>query len=173
VIPTRLEQHLKQTGVAYTPVVHVPARSAQYAAAVMHIAGKEMAKTVVLRSGSKILLAVLPASYHVNLAEMSKATGTPVKIVDEPECYTLFPDCQPGAVPPFGELYGYPVYLDESLAEDPEIIFNAGTLSDAVRMGNADFVHLTKPRVCSFAEKGETTTRAAAAAKSIDEGGEA
>ncbi len=170
-IPGRMEQHLKKAGVAYTPVVHVPARSAQYAAAMMHIAGKQMAKTVVLRSDSQILLAVLPASYHVNLAKLSKAAGKPVTIVDEPECYILFPDCQPGAVPPFGEIYGYPVYLDESLAEDPEIVFNAGTLSDAIRMGNADFVHLTKPRVCAFADKGEASARVRAA-KAFDDGGE-
>jgi prolyl-tRNA editing enzyme YbaK/EbsC (Cys-tRNA(Pro) deacylase) len=63
-------------------------------------------------------------------------------------------DCQPDAVPPFGELYGLPVYLEETLADAPEIIFSAGTLSDGIRMGNADFVHLVKPRICSFAERG-------------------
>jgi len=82
-----------------------------------------------------------------------------VELVDERECHKLFPDCQPGSVPPFGELYGLPVYLDEALAEDPEIIFSAGTLSDGIRMGNADFVHLVKPRICSFAEEGEVMTK--------------
>lgn len=172
-ISARLKQHLQEAGISYVPVTHAPARSAQYAASVMHVAGKEMAKTVVLRSGSQVLLAVLPASYHVNLSRFAKVIGKDVKLVDEPECYTLFPDCQPGAVPPFGELYGLPVYLDETLAEDPEIIFSAGTLSDAVRMGNADFVHLVKPRVCSFAEKGEGTTRPIRGAESFEEGGEA
>jgi len=112
-----------------------------------------------LRSGEQVLLAVLPASYHVNLRSLGKVIGSPVELLDERECYKLFPDCQPGAVPPFGELYGLPVYLDEALAEDPEIIFSAGTLSDAIRMGNADFVHLVKPRICSFAEKGEAMSR--------------
>jgi Ala-tRNA(Pro) deacylase len=171
-ISERLKQHLQQAGVSYIPVMHIPARSAQYAASVMHVAGSEMAKTVVLRAGSRVFLAVLPASCHVNLTKLSAVIGSPLTLVDEAECYTLFPDCQPGAVPPFGELYGIPVYLDESLAEDPEITFSAGSLSDAVRMGNADFVHLVKPQIISFAEKGEIASRANRAAKSFDEGGE-
>jgi prolyl-tRNA editing enzyme YbaK/EbsC (Cys-tRNA(Pro) deacylase) len=67
---------------------------------------------------------------------------------------SVAPDCQQGAVPPFGELYGLSVYLDEALAEDPEIIFSSGTLSDGIDMGNADFVRLVKPRIRSFAERG-------------------
>ena len=156
-IPPRLKEHLQQARVSYTHVVHMPARSAQYAASLMHVSGKEMAKTVALRSGPQVVLAVLPASYHVNFSNLAKVTGAQVELLDERECYKLFPDCQHGAVPPFGELYGLPVYLDEALAEDPEIMFSAGTLADGIRMGNADFVHLAKPRICSFAEKGEGT----------------
>jgi Ala-tRNA(Pro) deacylase len=158
-IPARLKTHLEQTHTSFTPVTHVPARSSQYAAAVLHIPGKEVAKTVVLRAGEQVLLAVLPASYHVNLRKLAAQVGTPVELVDERECNRLFPDCQPGAVPPFGELYGLPVYLDEALADDPEIIFSAGTLSDGIRMGNSDFVHLAKPRICSFADEGEIITK--------------
>ena len=158
-IPTRLKAHLEQSHTSFTPVTHVPARSSQYAASVLHIPGKEVAKTAVLRSGKQDLLAVLPASYHVNLHKLAAVSGMPVELVDERECYKLFPDCQPGAVPPFGELYGLPVYLDGALADDPEIVFGAGTLSDGIRMGNADFVHLARPRICSFAEKGEVMTR--------------
>ena len=140
-------------------VPHVPARSSQYAASLLHVPGKEVAKTVVLRAGEQVLLAVLPASYHVNLEKLAGAVGTPVKLIEEKECYQLFPDCQHGVVPPFGELYGLSVYLDESLADAPEIIFSAGTLSDGIRMGNADFVHLVKPRICSFADIGEVTRK--------------
>jgi Ala-tRNA(Pro) deacylase len=154
-IPPRLKAHLESARVSYAPVTHVPARSAQYAAAVLHVAGKEVAKTVALRSGTQVLLAVLPASYYVNLGKLATAVGAPVEILSEADCFKLFPDCQPGAIPPFGELYGLPVYLDTVLAEDPEIIFGAGTLSDCIRMGNADFVHLVKPRICSFADKGQ------------------
>jgi len=154
-LPSSLKLHLEQAHVSYTRVSHIPARSSQYAASLLHVPGKEVAKTVVLRAGTQVLLAVLPASYHVNLEKFSGAVGTPVKLLEEQECYKLFPDCQHGAVPPFGELYGLPVYLEETLAEAPEIIFCAGTLSEGIRMGNADFVRLVKPRICSFAERGE------------------
>jgi Ala-tRNA(Pro) deacylase len=153
-MPARLKAHLERARISYTWIPHVPARSSQYAASLLHIPGKEVAKTVALRAGKQVLLAVLPASYHVDVEKLARIVGTPVKVIEEQECYQLFPDCQPGAVPPFGELYGLPVYLDEALAEDPEIIFSAGSLSDGIRMGNADFVHLVRPRVCSFAERG-------------------
>lgn len=154
-MPARLKEHLEKTGTSYSMVSHMPARSSQYAAALLHISGKQVAKTVVLSAAERVLLAVLPASYHVNLEKLGQIVGAAVKLVEERECYKLFPDCQPGAVPPFGELYGFPIYLDESLAEDPEIIFSVGNLSDGIRMGNADFVHLARPKVCAFAEKGE------------------
>ena len=99
------------------------------------------------------ILAVLPASYRINLEKLSTVAGKPVALLEEDKCDKLFPDCEPGAVPPFGELYDMPVYLDQALAEDPEIIFSAGTRTDGVRMGSADFMRLAKPRVCSFAEK--------------------
>jgi Ala-tRNA(Pro) deacylase len=130
-----------------------------------------MAKTVVLRAGQQILLAVLPASYHVNLSNLANMVGAPVQLLTEPEYYRLFPDCQLGAVPPFGELYGLPVYLDEALAEDPEIVFSAGTLSDAIRMGNSDFVHLVKPRICSFAERDEGIHKPLSQANAFEVGG--
>jgi len=153
-IPAHLKAHLEQAHVTYSRVAHIPARSSQYAASLLHVPGKIVAKTVVLRAGKQVLLAVLPASHHVDLEKLAGVVGTPVQLIEEQECYQLFPDCQHGAVPPFGELYGLPVYLDETLADAPEIIFSAGTLTEGIRMGNADFVHLVKPRICSFAEKG-------------------
>ena len=134
-IPVRLKDHLDQTHTFYVPIHHAPARSAQYAASLLHMPGKEVAKTVAMRAGKQVLLAVLPASYHINLAKLSAVLGAPVTPLGEQECFQLFPDCQHGAVPPFGEFYGLPVYLDETLAEAPEIVFSAGTLSDGIRMG--------------------------------------
>jgi Ala-tRNA(Pro) deacylase len=154
-MPARLTAHLDQAHAAYTPIHHIPARSSQYAASLLHIPGKQIAKTVALRASNRILLAVLPASYHVNLEKLATVVREPVKLINEQECSRLFPDCQPGVVPPFGELYGLPVYLDQTLAETPEIVFSGGTLSDGVRMGNTDFVYVVKPRICSFAESGE------------------
>jgi Ala-tRNA(Pro) deacylase len=151
-MPARLKSILDQEHVGYLAFSHVPTYSAQYAASVMHVPGKEVAKTVVLRTGKDVLLAVLPASYQINLEKLSAAVGARVRLVEENECNGLFPDCEPGVFPAFGELYGLPVYLDGALAEDPEIILSAGTRSDAVRMGNADFVRMVKPKIRSFAE---------------------
>jgi len=153
-MPASLKAHLEQAHISYTRIPHIPARSSQYAASLLHVPGKEVAKTVALRAGKQVLLTVLPASYHVDLEKLARVVGTPVKVLEEQECCQLFPDCQPGAVPSFGELYGLPVYLEETLADAPEITFSAGTLSDGIRMGNADFVHLVKPRICSFAVRG-------------------
>lgn len=152
-MPARLKSHLDDAHVAYTPVPHVPTSGSQYSAMVLHVPGKEVAKTVVLHAGKKNLLAVLPASYHINLKKLTDIIGSPVELLEERQYARLFPDCEPGAVPPFGELYHLPVYFDKALAEDPEIIFNAGTHSDAIRMSNMDFLHLAKPRICTFAEK--------------------
>ena len=160
-MPTRLKAHLDQANVSYTLIPHVPARSSQYAASLLHIPGREVAKTVALRAGKQVLLAVLPASHHVNMEKLAGVVGTPVTLIDEQECYQLFPDCQPGAVPPFGELYGLPVYLDEALTKTREIVFSAGTLSDGIRMDNADFVRLVKPLTCSFADRGEVMRKGA------------
>lgn len=152
-MPERLESHLNQNHIAYSLILHSPTRSAQFAASVMHVPGKGVAKSVALRAGKKIILVVLPASYHINLEKLSAIAGAKVRLLEKDKCNELFPDCETGAIPPFGELYGVPVYLDKALAEDVEIVFSAGTLSESVRIGNADFVRLVNPRVCSFAEK--------------------
>lgn len=152
-IPARLKSHLDQAQVSYSPVSHVPTTGSQYSAMVLHIRGKEVAKTVALRAGTENILAVLPASYRIDLKKLAAIVGQPVALLDVDQCSKLFPDCESGAVPPFGELYQMPVYLDEALAEDPEITFSAGTRTDNVRMRSADFMRLAKPRVCSFAEK--------------------
>jgi Ala-tRNA(Pro) deacylase len=152
-MPERLESHLDQNHIAYSLILHVPTHSAQVAASLMHFPGKEVAKTVALCAGEKVLLAVLPASYHINFEKLSAMVGDRVQLLEQEKCNEAFPDCEAGAIPPFGELYGVPVFLDDTLAEDAEIVFGAGTLSESVRMGSADFVRLVKPKVCSFAER--------------------
>lgn len=152
-MPRRLECHLEKRHIPYAMIFHAPVDSAQMAAAAMHVPGKEVAKAVALRAGDQEILAVLPASYRINFKKLSVIAGAKVRLMDEDEFSEVFPDCERGVIPPFGELYGVPVYLDEALAEDPEIILSAGTHSDCVRMGNVDFMHLAEPQVCSFAEK--------------------
>lgn len=150
----RLKSYLDEHRIHYTLMIHSPAYTAQAAAATLHIPGKELAKTVVVRAGDRTLLAVLPASHHVDLKALGARVGETVRLANEAEFISLFPDCELGAMPPFGELYRLPVYVDESLAADEEIVFNAGTHRDAVRMRYADFLNLAHPTVAAFARKG-------------------
>jgi len=153
-ISTRIKNHLEENHVAFSILTHASAHTAQGAAAVMHVSGRELAKTVVVQAGKEYYLAVLPASSHVQLEALSRVIGQPARLASEREFDSLFPDCELGAMPPLGELYALPVYVDESLIADKEIVFNAGTHRDAVRMNFDDFVSLARPRVCSFAAKG-------------------
>jgi Ala-tRNA(Pro) deacylase len=150
---TRLQHFLKLYRVSYSLIQHAPAFSSQMAAAAMHIPGKEMAKTVVLEGRAQSYLAVLPASYHVDLDRMAEIVGESVHLASEDKIRELFPDCELGAIPPFGRLYGVPVYMDVALAVGREIVFPAGSHSDALRMSYQDFEDLARPEICSFAEK--------------------
>ena len=153
-ISTRLQKFLDENHVSYSMMPHTTTYTAQGTAATMKISGKELAKTVVLRADEETILAVLPAAPHANLRKLANLLGKPLRLATEQEFSSLFPDCELGAMPPFGSLYNLPVYVDESLAADEEIVFNAGTHRDAVRMRYADFARLAKPIVCSFASKG-------------------
>ena len=153
-LPNRLKSFLDSNQIPYESLPHTTTYTAQGTAAVMQISGKDVAKTIVLRagtSGEETVLAVLPGSRHAKLDKLSAAVGKPVRLATELEFSDLFPDCELGAMPPFGALYNLPVYVDESLAKDKEVVFNAGTHHDAVRMAYEDFVRLAKPRMCSFA----------------------
>jgi Ala-tRNA(Pro) deacylase len=153
-ISARLKALLDENKILYTLFIHSPAYTAQAAAATLHVPGKELAKTVVVRAGEETVLAVLPASYHVSLKKLSALLGKTARLATEQEFGDLFPDCELGAMPPFGQLYNLPVYVDETLAADEEIVFNAGTHRDAIRMRYQDFARLAKPQVTSFAAKG-------------------
>jgi Ala-tRNA(Pro) deacylase len=153
-VPQRLKSFLDSNQIPYESLPHSTTYTAQGTATLMQISGKEVAKTVVLRAGAKwdeTILAVLPGSKHVKLDKLAAAVGKPVRLASEIEFSSLFPDCELGAMPPFGALYNLPVYVDESLAKDKEVVFNAGTHHDAVRMNYEDFVHLANPKICSFA----------------------
>jgi len=151
-IATRLKSFLDEQKVCYTLMTHSPAYTAQAAAATLHVPGKEVAKTVVVRAGDQTLLAILPASCHINWKKLAAVVGRDVRLATEQEFINLFPDCELGAMPPLGQLYSLPVFVDQALAADEEIVFNAGTHRDAIRMRYADFATLEKPRVASFAD---------------------
>jgi Ala-tRNA(Pro) deacylase len=153
-ISIRLKGLLDENQIPYSVMTHTAAYTAQGAAATMRISPNELAKTVVLWAGEEMILAVLPAPNHVRLDKLAAELGSSVRLATEQEFSSLFPDCELGAMPPFGSLYNLAVYVDESLAADDAIVFNAGTHRDAIRIRYDDFVRLTKPRVCSFAQKG-------------------
>ena len=151
-ILSKLREFLDANGVQYQVVTHRQAFTAQEVAATEHVSGKEVAKVVMLRSGSEFLMAVLPAPYLVDLDRAGGVTGKPhLVLATEAEFKGLFPQCEAGAMPPFGNLYNLPVYVDTALTRDEHIVFNAGTHTQTVRMKYADFGRLVQPKVGSFA----------------------
>lgn len=149
---TKLREFLDGEKVKYEVLSHRQAFTAQEVAQAQHVPGKELAKVVMLRSGKEFLMAVLPAPYRVDLDRAKEAIGKPdLALATEGEFKDLFPQCEAGAMPPFGNLYRLPVYVDRSLTLDEEIVFNAGTHTQTVKMQYADFARLVQPKVCSFA----------------------
>jgi len=150
-ILTKLRTFLDQNQVPYDVATHPQAFTAQEVAAAQHVPGRELAKVVMLRSGADFIMAVLPAPYRVDLDRAKAALGKPdLVLASEQEFAGLFPQCEPGAMPPFGNLYNLPVLVDETLTRDATIIFNAGTHTQTVKMRYADFARLVKPKVATF-----------------------
>ncbi len=160
-MPTqKLKEFLDQNGVKYVTVNHSPAFTAQEIAASAHVPGRVLAKTVMLFIDKKLAMAVLPASFQIDLNRLQYGINAKsVKLATEREFRDRFPGCEVGAMPPFGNLYDMKVYVDETLAEDEEIAFNAGTHSQLVRMSYADFERLVQPQHVACAA-GATASRA-------------
>jgi Ala-tRNA(Pro) deacylase len=163
-IPRSIKQYLFHNGVNYSHKTHTVAYTSQEVAEVDRIPGEEFAKTVVLRADELMILAVLPGDYVINLEILKKLAGCgKLVLASENEFIEKFPACQPGAMPPFGKLFGLPLYCDSALAKQAEIEFNAGTHVDTIRMTYASFVKLENPVMLSFSEKrtGQRATRTA------------
>ena len=151
-IPASIEKFLTERGISFQSLSHRKAYTAQEEAAVTHVPGREWAKTVVCLADGVPVLAVLPALYNVDTERLQRLAGAQkVRLATEKELAPLYKDCEPGAMPPFGCLYGQRVFVDRTLAADPEIVFNAGTHIDAIRMTYDDFAKLTTPVVGDFA----------------------
>jgi Ala-tRNA(Pro) deacylase len=147
-----LTEFLDAHNVAYVVISHSPAYTAQGVAGLAHISGKELAKTVIVKLDGKLVMAVLPAKFHVDFELLRKtANAKTVALAAEDEFKDQFPECETGAMPPFGNLYGIPVFADDSLEKDKEIAFNAGTHRELIRMTWADFKKLAEPKVIRFA----------------------
>jgi Ala-tRNA(Pro) deacylase len=147
----KLKEFLETSLVAYEVLTHPVAFTAQQLAAVQHVKGKQLAKVVVARGGSEFIMIVLPAPYHVGLKRARAVTGRQdLEIAHESEFAGLFAGCEPGAMPPFGNLYNVPVWVDESFAQDEEIVFNACTHTEAIKMKYSDFARLVHPTVAKL-----------------------
>jgi Ala-tRNA(Pro) deacylase len=148
----RLDEFLTGRGVAYERLHHRPAYSANRVAQALHVPGKQVAKAVLLRAGWGYALAVLPANRRVDLRRLAEDLwGEEVEVASEAEVGRVFPDCEAGAVPPFGSLYHLPTVVDESLAQDEQIVFEAQTHEEAIRMAYRDFEALEHPIKGHFA----------------------
>lgn len=150
-ISRRLQAYLDREWVHYEVLPHPEAFCAAEIAHTLHTPEKEMAKVVIVKVQERFVMTVLPASWNVNLPRLRTVLAThQVRLATEEEIKDLFPDCELGAMPPFGNLYGLSVYVDQSLTEDEEIVFQAGTHSDAIRMRYWDFAGLVFPVIAEF-----------------------
>ena len=149
---SKLREFLDEHNIKYLVISHSVAYTAQGIAALTHIPGKELAKTVMVMVDGRLAMAVVPASSRVDLSRLKRYLGIEtVELASETEFRDRFPDCETGAMPPFGNLYGMDVFADESLALDKEIFFNAGSHRELVRMKYSDFRDLVKPGLLPLA----------------------
>ena len=147
----KLQTYLDQTDTRYTHSIHPRAYTAKDVAKAEHIPPHKIAKSVVFRTDDTFALAVLPADEHIDLHELKHILGAQhVRLATEYELSVLFADSEVGAMPPFGNLYGLPVYVDSSLASEEVIAFNAGTHKDVIHMRYADFERLVGPSLVTF-----------------------
>jgi Ala-tRNA(Pro) deacylase len=147
----RLQEFLDSRGVKYEVSPHRETFTSQEIAAASHVSGKAMAKVVIIKRGTGMVMAVLPAACRVGVDRLEKVFGMPgITIAREQEFAGLFPDCDTGAMPAFGNLYGLEVYVDEELAKAPRIVFQAGNHQELVTMDYADFARLVQPKVAEF-----------------------
>jgi Ala-tRNA(Pro) deacylase len=153
-IPVPIRDFLTSHRVDFRVVTHPTAYTAQEEAAVTHVPGREWAKTVVCFADGEPVLAVLPAHYSIDFERLRAVTGAAqIRLATEAEIVTLYPGCEAGAMPPLGPLYNQRVFVDASLADDENVVFNAGTHVDAVRMRYDALVPLTGGVVGRFATK--------------------
>ena len=147
----RLEAYLREKQVPFDVRHHPRAITAQEVAASEHVPGKMLAKTVMVLAGGKMVMLALPAPYQVDVDKAGKVLGGEVRLAKEEEFENTFPDCEVGAMPPFGNLYEVPVYVEAALAEDETIVFRAGTHTDTMSLSYADFERLVEPTIAGFA----------------------
>ncbi len=149
----KLKDHLDGEQIKYVTISHSPAFTAMEVAESAHVPGRALAKTVMVKLDGRMAMAVLPSTRKVDLNLLRESAGAEeAKLATEAEFKSLFPDCETGAMPPFGNLYGMDVYVSPSLAEDDQIAFNAGSHTEVMKLAYKDFERLVKPRVVRMTE---------------------
>lgn len=148
---SRLKDFLDDQQIKYVTIQHSMAYTAQEIAAKAHIPGKELAKTVIVKIDGKNAMAVLPASYRINLGRLKQVCkASQVELASEEDFRDLFPGCETGAMPPFGNLYNMDVYVENSLVDEEDIAFNAGSHTELIKLSYQDFEKLVHPKTASF-----------------------
>jgi Ala-tRNA(Pro) deacylase len=153
-ISTKLKDYLDNAAVAYTGHPHRPAYTSQEIAQFVHIPGREMVKSVILKADEgKLIMAVLSANDVANLDTLREEIGCrKLRLASETEFRDAFPTCKPGAMPPFGNIFNLPTYCESNLSRNCEIEFNAGTHDETIRMRFDDYKRLVNPKMLDFAQ---------------------
>lgn len=150
----KLKEYLESQNIKYVTIIHSRAYTASEVAESAHIRGRDLAKTVMVLLDGKMAMVVLPASCKVDFDELKAGTGAQtVDLASEQQFKDMFPGCEVGAMPPFGNLYGIDVYAADALAEDEEIAFNAGSHTELIRLAYSDFERLVRPKIIRLASK--------------------
>ena len=153
-VVNRLKEFLDENHVKFVTISHSQAFTAQEIAAVAHVPGKQLAKTVMVKLDGDLAMAVLPGPDHLSTSRLKEATGAhEVELASEEEFAERFPSCEVGAMPPFGNLWDVPVFVDQRLREDEEIVFNAGSHTELVRLPYAEYERLVKPAVAELSTR--------------------
>ncbi|KGP63503.1 prolyl-tRNA synthetase [Legionella norrlandica] len=147
----KLKEFLEDHKVRYLSVAHSPAYTAQEIAAAAHVSGKQLAKTVIIKKDGQLAMVVLPATDHVTFSKLQEAVGAKgLELASESEFKGKFEECDVGAMPPFGNLYGLPVFVSNKLSDQDDILFNAGSHSELVQLAFRDFEKLVHPKVVAL-----------------------
>lgn len=151
---SRLMEYLDEHSKKYVVIKHSKAYTAQEVAASAHIPGKDMAKSVMVKVDGDLKMVVIPSTHQVSFDQIKKGLGAKkVALATEEEFEDLFPDCELGAMPPFGNLYDMETIVAESLSDDTEIAFNAGTHKEVIKMAYSDFEELVRPKIMEVGVK--------------------
>ncbi len=150
----KLKKFLDDNGIKYVSIQHSAAYTAQEVAALAHIPGELMAKTVMVKIDGRMAMAVVPASHQIDFDRLREVAGAEsAELASEEEFKDYFPACDVGAMPPFGNLYDLPVYCANALSEDLEIAFSAGSHSELIRLAFADYEQLVQPEIATFSKR--------------------